>query len=144
MIASWTVPDVKPGNGEGPWVCSTWIGIDGLRRWMKSMPQMGTTQVVGDTGEVDEHGTPLPKYFAWWQWWLLGRSIQVPVVFPLATATGKKVFCCVTLLPPDQLGEEIRGASREGRLQFFKEIVFLRMTHLPVELLDLEAGGDNT
>lgn len=102
VLGSWTVPEVRAGNGEGPWVCSTWIGIDGLRRWMKSMPQMGTTQVVGDTGEVDEHGTPLPPYFAWFQWWLLGKSIQVPVVFPVTTAPGKKVYCSVTLLPPDQ------------------------------------------
>ncbi len=103
VIASWTVPAVNPGNGDGPWVCSTWIGIDGLRRWMKSMPQMGTTQVVGDTGERDGYGAPLPQYFAWWQWWLRGRTIQAPVVFPAVTiAPGKKVYCCVTLLPPDQ------------------------------------------
>jgi hypothetical protein len=103
VIASWTVPEVKPGSGEGPWVCSTWIGIDGLRRWMRSMPQMGTTQVVGDTGERDDSNNPLPQYFAWWQWWLRGRSLQVPVVVPGVTiAPGKKVYCCVTLLPPDQ------------------------------------------
>ena len=104
VIASWTVPEVNPGSGEGPWVCSTWIGIDGLRRWMRSMPQMGTTQVVGDTGERDDSGNPVPEYFAWWQWWLRGRTIQVPVIFPptLTIAPGKKVYCCVTLLPPDQ------------------------------------------
>jgi hypothetical protein len=103
VIASWTVPEVKAGDGDGPWVCSTWIGIDGFRRWMKSMPQMGTTQIVGDTGERDDAGNLLPQYFAWWQWWLRGRTIQVPVVFPTATiAPGKKVYCCVTLLPPDQ------------------------------------------
>jgi hypothetical protein len=103
VIASWTVPKVSDGNGEGPWVCSTWIGIDGLRRWMKSMPQMGTTQVVGDTGERDDNNDRLPQYFAWWQWWLRGRTIQAPVVFPApAIAPGKKIYCCVTLLPPDQ------------------------------------------
>lgn len=96
VIGSWTVPEVRPGNGVGPWVCSSWIGIDGLRRWMKSMPQMGTTQVVGDTGEN------APQYFAWWQWWLLGPTIQLPVMFPNAIAPGTKIFCCVTLLPPDQ------------------------------------------
>jgi hypothetical protein len=103
VIASWTVPAVSDGSGEGPWVCSTWIGIDGLRRWMRSMPQMGTTQVVGDTGELDDYGNPVPKYFAWWQWWLRGRTIQAPVVFPtVALVPGDKVYCCVTLLPPDQ------------------------------------------
>lgn len=117
VIGSWTVPEVRPGNGEGPWVCSTWIGIDGLRRWMKSMPQMGTTQVVGDTGEVDKYETPLPKYFAWWQWWLLGRTVQLPVVFPVATAPGKKVFCCVTLLPPDQ-----PNPGNRHNVQFFLRV----------------------
>jgi hypothetical protein len=96
VIGSWTVPKVKPGKGKGPWVCSTWIGIDGLRRWMKSMPQMGTAQVVGDTGEG---GAP---YFAWLQWWLRGRSIQLPAIIPAPIAPGKKVYCCLTLLPPDQ------------------------------------------
>ena len=101
VIGSWTVPEVRPGNGVGPWVCSSWIGIDGLRRWMKSMPQMGTTQVVGDTGETF-NGANLQKYFAWWQWWLLGRSIQLAVPFPDTIKPGDKIFCCVTLLPPDQ------------------------------------------
>lgn len=103
VIASWTIPAVSAGNGDGPWVCSTWIGIDGLRRWMKSMPQMGTAQVVGDTGERDSAGNRLPEYFAWWQWWLRGRTIQAPIVFPTgALYPGDKVYCCVTLLPPDQ------------------------------------------
>ena len=49
------------------------------------------------------HGDERPKYFAWWQWWLRGRTIQAPVVFPTVTiAPGDKVYCCVTLLPPDQ------------------------------------------
>src|SRR4029453_7263727 len=70
---------------------------------MRSMPQMGTTQVVGDTGELDDYGNPVPKYFAWWQWWLRGRTIQAPVVFPtVALVPGDKVSCCVTLRPPDQ------------------------------------------
>ncbi len=103
VIASWTIPAVSEGNGVGPWVCSTWIGIDGLRRWMRSMPQMGTTQVVGDTGERDGAGNPLHPYFAWWQWWLRGRTIQAPVVFPTGPLyPGDKVYCCLTLLPPDQ------------------------------------------
>jgi hypothetical protein len=120
VIASWIVPEVRDGNGDGPWVCSTWIGIDGLRRWMKSMPQMGTTQVVGDTGERDPNtGNKLPTYFAWWQWWLRGRTIQAPVVFPptVTIAPGKKVYCCVTLLPPDQ-----PSPGDRHNVQFFLQV----------------------
>ncbi|WP_422003189.1 G1 family glutamic endopeptidase [Reyranella sp.] len=101
VIASWTVPAVSAGSGDGPWVCSTWIGIDGLRRWMRSMPQMGTTQVAGDTGERDSDGNPM-EYFAWWQWWLRGRTLQVPVVLGPTLKPDDKVYCCMTLLPPGQ------------------------------------------
>lgn len=117
VIASWTVPAVSAGSGEGPWVCSTWIGIDGLRRWMKSMPQMGTTQVVGKTGEVDDDNNPVPPYFAWWQWWLRGRTKQLPVLFPVAIAPGDKVYCCVTMLPPDQ-----PNPGDRNRVQFFLSV----------------------
>jgi hypothetical protein len=44
-------------------------------------------------------------------------------------------------LAPGQPGQEIRGASRESRLQLFKQILFRRTTHMPVELLNIEAGG---
>jgi hypothetical protein len=118
VLGSWRIPEVLEGDGAGPWVCSTWIGLDGLRRWMTSMPQMGTTQVVGDTGETDKTGTKLPDYFAWWQWWLLGRSIQLPVVLPTGPlAPGTKIYCCVTLLPPDQ-----PDAGNRDNVQFFLSV----------------------
>jgi hypothetical protein len=141
VIAGWTVPAVGAGPGEGPWVCSTWIGIDGLRRWMRSMPQMGTTQVVGDTGEVDENNNPVPQYFAWWQWWLRGRTKQLPVLFPVAIAPGDKVYCCVTLLPPDQ-----PNPGDRNHVQFFLSV---NDVGYPVELgapptndpSELDGGG---
>jgi len=103
IVAEWNVPKVNPGHGLGPFVCSTWIGLDGYRGWMTSMPQMGTTQISGDTGAVDENGNPLPPQHAWCQWWLKGRqTLQIPVILggvPILPA--HRVVCWVTLLPPD-------------------------------------------
>jgi Peptidase A4 family len=103
VLGSWTVPAVAAGEGAGPFVCSTWIGMDGLRRWMTSMPQMGTTQVSGDTGATLSNGSAVPNYFAWLQWWLLGRALQIPFVYQGVTIKpNTKIHCCVTRLPPDQ------------------------------------------
>jgi hypothetical protein len=111
VLARWSVPKVQPGEGEGPWVCSTWIGLDGLRRWMGSMPQMGTTQSVGDIGTAD------PAYFAWYQWWLRGHGVQVPVPLPVAVKPGDTVYCVVTRLPRGQ-----PAAGNEHQVQFFLRV----------------------
>ncbi len=96
VFGRWEVPRARAGNGLGPFVCSTWVGLDGFRRWMNSMPQMGTTQVKGDTGE------PEPEYFAWLQWWLKDNGTQRPWVYQdVAIAPGNMVECAVTRLPPD-------------------------------------------
>lgn len=114
VLAEWEVPSVTAGRGPGPFVCSTWIGLDGLRRWMDSMPQMGTTQVVGETGGTDNLGNLLPTYFVWWQWWLRARGRQYPVVIERPIAPGNRVYCCITRLPPDQ---PVAGAR--DHVQFF-------------------------
>ncbi|GJE13578.1 G1 family glutamic endopeptidase [Methylobacterium longum] len=104
VLASWRVPAVRAGTGAGPWVCSTWIGMDGLRRWMGSMPQMGTTQSLGQI----ERGSLLPANFPWFQWWLRGQGIQPPVPLPLSISPGSLVYCVVTRLPRNQpsLGDQ--------------------------------------
>lgn len=104
--ARWIVPTVVPGVGSAPWACSTWIGIDGLRRWMKSMPQVGTTQSLGSTASPG-----LPN-FAWVQWWLLRKGIQEPVVVEdFAIAPGQEVACIMSLIettPGDPKTQEAR------------------------------------
>lgn len=97
VMAAWTVPTIAAGRGEEPFVCSVWIGVDGLRRWMDSMPQMGTAHVQGETSNIAH----TDKDFVWWQWWLRGRGIQAPVEIAV-TGFGKNrpIRCCMTLLPP--------------------------------------------
>lgn len=120
VLATWTVPPVVAGEGPGPWVCSTWIGLDGLRRWMGSMPQMGTTQSVGEVSTKQN-----PAYFAWYQWWLRGRGIQEPVPIPIRNEKGDEVelkpgdtiHCVVTRLPRDQ-----PAAGLEHGVQFFVRV----------------------
>ena len=113
VLATWTVPAVSAGAGEGPWVCSTWIGLDGLRRWMGSMPQMGTTQSVG---QIDSHG--YEPNFAWFQWWLRGRGVQEPVPLKdVPIKPGDTVYCAVTRLPRDQ-----PAPGNEHHVQFFLKV----------------------
>ena len=105
MAADWRVPNVLVGDGPGPFVCSTWIGIGGYRAWMTSMPQMGTAQSVGDTGGKDDSGNPLPPNFAWCQWWLRGmKTLQFPITIDsVPVAAEHEVICWITLLPPNHL-----------------------------------------
>ena len=105
--------EMEAGAGEGPWVCSTWIGLDGLRRWMGSMPQMGTTQSVG---QIDSHG--YEPNFAWFQWWLRGRGVQEPVPLKdVPIKPGDTVYCAVTRLPRDQ-----PAPGNEHHVQFFLKV----------------------
>ena len=103
VAAEWRVPPVSAGSGPGPFVCSTWVGLDGYRGWLTSMPQMGTTQVFGDTGAVDDDGNPLPAQYAWCQWWLRGRQqLQLPIILGgVPVLPWHKVVCWVSLLAPD-------------------------------------------
>lgn len=109
VMAGWVAPAPAAGRGEGPFVCSVWIGVDGLRRWMTSMPQMGTAHVRGDTGLHKDVS------FVWLQWWLYRRGVQAPVEIDVqGLAEGDPVHCCITLLPP---GPATKGEA--DCVQFF-------------------------
>ncbi len=130
VLATWTVPPVVAGVGPGPWACSTWIGLDGLRRWMGSMPQMGTTQSVG---EIDDSG--YPPNFPWWQWWLRGRGIQEPVPLPIPVKAGDTVYCALTRLPRGQ-----PGVGDEHHVQFFLRVNGIAM---PIIVEDPPSNADD-
>jgi hypothetical protein len=52
--------------GEDQYVCSTWVGLDGQRRYLNSsLPQIGTMQTLTLTGS----GSPQASALAFFQWW---------------------------------------------------------------------------
>jgi hypothetical protein len=97
VIGSWHVPQpslppVLPEGavaGNDEYQSSTWIGIDGHRRYPDaSMPQIGTSQLIKVAGGNTKVATS-----AWWQWWSLDSQFPpqdtnnppVPITnFPVA------------------------------------------------------------
>ena len=68
----WIVPMVQPPpptfieSGEDQYVCSTWVGLDGQRRYLNSsLPQIGTMQTLTLMG----NGIPQVSALAFFQWW---------------------------------------------------------------------------
>ena len=62
VLGRWNVPDVAPGaQGQGSWVSSAWIGIDGD----KDVTQIGTIQSV--SADADGHLTK--DSYAWYEWY---------------------------------------------------------------------------
>lgn len=112
---SWQVPtpNPPPSSGPGDYRCSTWIGIDGLRRFDFSLPQMGTTQkiVVAPDGTV---GAPAVE--AWWQWWLRDDPNNGPRIFPnFPVQPGDNVSCVLTVLAPDLVRFFIKNFTQGGK-----------------------------
>jgi hypothetical protein len=102
----WAVPDPSPPPGAEPlpnegvkYACSTWVGLDGQRRYIdSSLPQIGTWQAV--TLAADGSQSP-PETYAWFQWWARdyqdnspGRINGVPI------ETGDEVVCMVRVWQP--------------------------------------------
>jgi hypothetical protein len=68
VSARWVVPvpDVPLDGAPGTYVCSTWIGFDGQRRYLdSSLPQIGTWQAV----TLSDGGITTIEIYAWFQWW---------------------------------------------------------------------------
>jgi hypothetical protein len=98
---SWTIPKPErpaPG-GAMPgalYKCSTWIGLDGQRRYFNSsLPQIGTSQGIHPV-------TRAPVYEAWWQWWARGEMQPVvPILFPtFGLKAGDEMIARVEVTSP--------------------------------------------
>jgi hypothetical protein len=66
LVGVWRVPRVQPPRpGDGDFRSSTWIGLDGQRKYPNStLPQIGTAQQVKVVA-----GVPTYYYSSWVQWW---------------------------------------------------------------------------
>jgi hypothetical protein len=100
----WTVARPSPPLGAPPpqdqpvvYACSTWVGLDGQRRYLdSSLPQIGTWQSV----TVAPNGPPSVETYAWVQWWAKDASDNIQNIAPLEILSvpvqpGDQVLCMV-------------------------------------------------
>jgi hypothetical protein len=101
---SWIVPRVSPPGAVEPsgedepadadasfkeYRCSTWIGLDGQRRYdHASLPQIGTSQFIKVTSSGDVTSTT----GVWWQWWLRDAPNPLPILLPLPVDPGDEMM----------------------------------------------------
>lgn len=111
---AWQVPKpTAPSAAPGDYRCSTWIGIDGHRRFDNSLPQIGTTQkiVVANDGSV---GSPSAE--AWVQWWFRGDRDTGPWIlsnFPVRPEDF--VRCVLTVISQDHVRFFIKNETQGGK-----------------------------
>ena len=90
-----TLPPSAGGTAEGDRVCSssTWIGLDGARKYLhSSLPQIGTIQNV-----IVKGGQMEPEYFAFYEWWRAG-VITHPIHIPqVQVKPGDVIECTLTV-----------------------------------------------
>jgi hypothetical protein len=94
---SWRVPTASapPAPVDGEYRCSTWIGLDGQRRYLdSSLPQIGTTQIV--TIQNGQRSEPTAK--AWWQWWVRDVDNPPPIDLSLHVGPGHCVMCSIIVV----------------------------------------------
>lgn len=95
VMAAWTVPEVAAPTGApaaDEYRSSTWIGLDGQRRYHDStLPQIGTGQVVNPTA-------PKPAYGTWYQWWVRGDPHNKEILLNLPVGKGDVVMAMLTVL----------------------------------------------
>jgi hypothetical protein len=100
---SWTIPRVRiPGaietQGETAagdagisfkeFRCSTWIGLDGQRRYdYASLPQIGTSQFI----KITNSGRVTLTTCVWWQWWLRDAPNPLPILLPVPVDPGDEM-----------------------------------------------------
>ena len=101
VFGSWIIPtpNQPAGAAGGDYRCATWVGLDGLRRYSDSLPQLGTTQRV-----VVGAGGTMRTVEAWWQWWIRGaNSPPVPFPAPFTVAIGERVTCGLAVVSPTRV-----------------------------------------
>lgn len=101
VFGSWIIPtpNQPAGAAAGDYRCATWVGLDGLRRYSDSLPQLGTTQrvVVGASGTTR-------TVEAWWQWWIRGANYPpVPFPAPFTVAICDRVTCGLAVVSPTRV-----------------------------------------
>jgi hypothetical protein len=112
VLASWHVPTVIPPPGGSPsaeYGSSTWIGLDGQRRYVDStLPQLGTAQFL------NLPGVPGSTTQIWIQWYPLK-----PVTLPMKVLPGDLVLAWLIAVSWTEALFAIVNASRLSFTSFF-------------------------
>jgi hypothetical protein len=105
VLGSWRVPTVLPPPGGSPvatYGSSTWVGLDGQRRYLHStLPQVGTAQflnLIGIPGSTTE---------IWIEWWPL-----LPVTLPMQVVPGDLMMAWLIVVDPIHVLGVIVNLSR--------------------------------
>ncbi|HEY2871448.1 MAG TPA: G1 family glutamic endopeptidase [Reyranella sp.] len=109
VFGMWQVPAVSApvGTSNGDFRCSTWIGLDGTKRSLPSMPQIGTTQRV----EV-VHGVAKIEFEAWSQWWALGGVTLIQPFNGFPIAVGDNVACSIDVVSPTSVNVAVTNITQ--------------------------------
>ncbi len=110
---AWKVPKATAPSAPGDYRCSTWIGIDGHRRFEYSLPQIGTTQkiVVANDGSVGP-----PSAEAWVQWWFRDdRDTGPRILSNFPVQPGDFVRCVLTVMSQDHVRFFIKNETQGGK-----------------------------
>jgi hypothetical protein len=115
----WQVPAVSapPGTHHGDFRCSTWVGLDGTRRSLPSMPQIGTTQRVHV-----KHGVTKVVLEAWSQWWALGGITRILPFDGFPLAVGDTVACGIDVVDPTKVNVSITNVT-QGTHPYLRSMV---------------------
>ncbi len=108
VVGRWKAPKVKPGTGPNPsglpFRCSIWIGLDGKKRWTRSMPQVGTVHTVARDGTPED-----PKL--WWQWWVRDGHSAPHDISGVPIRAGDEVLCSVTVVSPHEVRFHVKNRN---------------------------------
>ncbi|MBV1797269.1 hypothetical protein KSF81_09470 [Siccirubricoccus sp. G192] len=106
----WRVPEPKPRPADAEYACSAWVGLDGYRRWVAGLPQIGTVQSVTVTG--GQAGPPVTQ--SWWQWWVRGQELLPVILKNVPVRPGDEVICILRAMTPDLVRFHIKNRSSPG------------------------------
>ena len=113
VAGSWTVPTLQPGvrrsrDPDLPFQCSIWVGIDGKKRWTRSMPQVGSEQTLAN-------GVPQTQRL-WCQWWRrdsLEDDALPWYIDGVPISAGDRVFCSLTVIDRNHVRIHVSNRTKQ-------------------------------